>query len=592
MAQPVRFDQDPEGPDGAGDFHFDTGEVVYAHEPEIASRLSQLSQRLERPDERTAANDGSGGSGGTSGRSVSDAGPSTATSGMQPLTPVGTDAPPPAPEPSPITTPMDPARIAEAAQAAASPPAQAQPKAPPEPQVRQPRMVYSAGRNPAAEAASAVPVPTTSRVSYEGQGAPYSAEDLQAREAMNQGVAKATMAQFDAQQASAENQAAQLRRQIPMLEFERAQAERELARKDEAFKVERAKAQTYVDAAYQRKIDQRALYHDVGVAGSIALVVGQALGAFGASLSHTDNYAARIVEQGLQQSIAAQEQEIQNGQIGANNLLARITDEMGGDVEQAKSVMKLASLAHVDAMVQEQAASSQSAEVQRAAQLWLAQNQQARLLEEQKFRDASIGKVTRSIESDMVVPRPGGARPMTPEEAMREDTKRYKSIAEYNAARASAEGGATDPELYIEGFGTAKSKKEAAALRDAIAEYHTELAELDETSRLARDPKAKIGISIAGRDIGTDEYARGKNLQRRGATTVARSYGGPITQSDREAAGQVVADPTRVIGGREDLQRIEVQRKQARERLNNKIREIVSGNHPDLPERRAKGDDD
>ncbi len=440
MAQPIRFEQDPEGPEGAGDFEFDTGQRLYAYDPEIAGRLSAASARLaEQPDLRTAANDvASGGTGGTGGGpSRSDAGPSTATSGQQAFTPAGTDQAPPPPA---VTSPVPPEALAAAAEEAkrgngmqpvnlGAPPQQA-----PSAGAEVP-MVYQQARQGGF-------VPTAQTTTTEGQGAPYSQEDLEARELMNQGVVKAQLANFDAQRAAAEEQAARSRAMLPQLEFQRAQAQSELAAKEQAYKIERAKAQTYVDAAAQRKVDPKSIYHDAGTAGSIALIIGQALGAFGAALTHTDNYAARMVSEAQERAIAAQMDEIQRGQVSADNMLARVGEELGGDYEQAKSVLKMASLSLLDEQIKEQAAATQSGEVQRAANLWLAQNQQARLAEEQKFRDQSIGKTSTSTSTKYQAPQSGGMVPMS----LEQQVKRKELLARGAKADATVRAGGVDPD--------------------------------------------------------------------------------------------------------------------------------------------------
>src|SRR5690242_8929889 len=50
---PLRFEQDPESPDGTGTFHFQDGSSLYAHEPELASAVRE---REPKKDERTAEN--------------------------------------------------------------------------------------------------------------------------------------------------------------------------------------------------------------------------------------------------------------------------------------------------------------------------------------------------------------------------------------------------------------------------------------------------------------------------------------------------------------------------------------------------------
>lgn len=74
--------------------------------------------------------------------------------------------------------------------------------------------------------------------------------------------------------------------------------------------------------------------------------------------------------------------------------------------------------------------------MQRAAQLWLAENAQARLIEEQKFRDAAIGKQTVTENASMVAPSAGGYR----EPTLKEQAEQAKYRAEIRKYTNEATG--------------------------------------------------------------------------------------------------------------------------------------------------------
>jgi hypothetical protein len=271
-------------------------------------------------------------------------------------------------------------------------------------------------------------------------GPEYNLEDAADRAAANREVVKANLAGYAATATAAENDAREQQiRQIGLADQQR-QLQRDMQAKQQRYDTERAKAASLVESAEQRKIDPDRLWHQRGAAGNIALVLGQAMGAFGASINHTSNWAGELVNAQIERDIGAQEDEIKSGRISANNKLARITEQMGGDIEQAKSVLKEVHLASLDAQIKEHAAWAKAPEAQRAAQLWLAQNQQARLAEEQKQQQLSMGKTTTKVDAKYQPAQAGGTRERTQEERV----KYYKNEADIRKYKGLAEGTALD----------------------------------------------------------------------------------------------------------------------------------------------------
>jgi hypothetical protein len=295
-------------------------------------------------------------------------------------------------------------------------------------------------------------------------GPEYSIEDAADRAAANREVVKANLANFEATRQAAENEAISQQVRGAGLADQLRTQQRELQEKQKRYDVERAKAASLVESAEQRKIDPNRLYSQKGAAGKVALLLGQVFGAFGASLNHTDNWAAKLWNTQVEQDIAAQEDEIKSGRVSANNRLARITDQMGGDIEQAKSVLKETHLAALDAQIKEHAAWAKAPEAQRAAQLWLAQNQQARLEEEQKQQQLSMGKTITKIDAKYQAAQAGGTRERTPEE----QAKYWKAMAEIKKNRGLAEGTALDAtdQKAVERYG--KGRQGAEGLKQQI----------------------------------------------------------------------------------------------------------------------------
>jgi len=301
-----------------------------------------------------------------------------------------------------------------------------------------------------------------------------------------------------------------------------------------------------------------------------------------------------MVQAALDRDLQAQEEEFRLGQAADDNLLAKLTDQFG-DVEQARSAVKLIHADLVDAEIKSFEAAAKSADASRAAQIWLAENQQRRVLEEQKFRDLSIGKVTTSTQSDMVAPR--SARPMTDEELIALETKRNKArsglLESENELGYQRQGGeqaskllkretdkGAQAGLYVEGFGNAKTEKEAIKARELLANYEEGMRSLDAMAELT---EWGSGSSVPF----SPNKTRAVQMRERAANAIARAQGGPITDSDREYGYRVAPDPTGLLTPLE-REKIDVAKRDLRERTNAALKQIVSGNHPELPEQRER----
>lgn len=431
MATPIRFEQDPESPEGAGLFEFDDGQSMFAYEPQLASALAPRTG----PDERLAQ------------APVRDAEGEQMARDFVAGKPVS--APPLVAQNAHSSGPKDAFEANMGPMPAERPKAPAQPSAQPQEGMVPLFSTDAPQRAPQGPSAQAPMVhqqarrggytPSAQTITTEA-GPEYRPEDAELRGMANDGVVRAQMAQYDAQAAQAEHQAQSLRTQIPVLMKQEMDAQRELREREQRYKEERARAQVYVEAAESRKIDPERFYKEKSTAGNISLVIGQMLGAFGAALSQSPNVAFQILQSSLDRDMAAQEEEIKSGRVSANNMLARISEDMGGDVEQAKATLRMSQLASVDAQIKEQAAWGQSAEVQRAADLWLAQNQQARVAEEQKFMALSQGKTTTTAALKYQPGQSGGSRQMSPEE----EAKYWKAKAEGKKYRDQYEGNSLD----------------------------------------------------------------------------------------------------------------------------------------------------
>lgn len=606
MNEPLDFEQDPEAPAGTGTFRFQDGSELYAMEPDLAARLKsrleatappKLAQNdpraalvselqgmgMPKADPLAAINDAPG----APARPPAAAPPSWAAAmpGDDGLPAKFQMAPP---------APAHPPEAAPAGTVPAAPEPRQAPALPPRP------LVHFAGRDPAREAATAVPVPTKSSTTIERQGAPYSLEMAGLREVANQGVVQAKLAEAQAQQQRFTQEAAATAATLPALQQQAHEQKAAYEKLQANYRAERDRLRQEI-ARYdaEAKPDPGRFFKSGFGAPAIGMIIGQALGAYAATLRGGDNFAQRMVQDAWEKDLQAQREEIQLGRVGHDNKLAALADQLG-DVQQAESAWKILQSEVLDREVRAFSAAAKSQEVEQAANTWLAQNAQERLREEQRFMDLSLGKATTTTSADMVVPRRGGSRPMTDDELIALQTRRNKAKAglleSENELQFQGRGGKhapppADASLYVEGYGQAKTKEEAVALRREVAEFQARERELDRTAELNRNPWAAVGVELpfVG-PVGSKEYTEAHQLAERSVTTTARSYGGPITQSDRDSARPVTPDARKIVGN-QDV-KIESARRANRELLNERIRAIVSGNHPELPETRRAGEEE
>jgi hypothetical protein len=612
---PLSFEQDPEAPAGTGRFSFQDGSSIYAMDPELAGRLSKRIAETAPPKLAQAPS----------------ADPAQAallnrlqSGGAPPADPLralndAPGVPPGAPPPSggdwlasiPGGDAGLPAKFQAGAPKAESerpigpplPPGGVQPP-PPKPEERPPLkrpMVHVAGRDPAAEAANAVAVPTKASTTVERSGAPWSPEAALLREEANQGIVQAKLAEFGAMKARADLQRAQAERDLPVMQQQADEAKAAYQKKFDAYAAERDRIRQDIERFdAEAKVDPHKFWRAGFGTRAIGMIIGQALGAYAATLRGGDNFAQRLVEQAWKEDLEAQREEIRQGRIGQQNMLARLQDQLG-DAQQAESAWKIMASEIQDRRIQAYAAEAGSQDALLAAQTWLAQNKAARLAEEQKFMDLSMGKQTTTTSADMVQPRRSYSRPMTDEELINHQLKRNKLegdlLESENRLNYERRGGkhapeGPDAELYVEGYGQAKSKKEAIALRQAIAEHEATSKELDRVEQLNKSNWSAVGFRVPFTDIevGTDEYLESGVRSNRLVTKGASQRGGPITESDVKEETKVTPDPRRIIGNEQI--KINSARETNDQLLAAKIKQIVSGDHPNLPTRRQVDDED
>lgn len=135
-------------------------------------------------------------------------------------------------------------------------------------------------------------------------------------------------------------------------------------------------------------------FEQKGTFVNILSAIAQGLGAAGASLGHTENFALKITQDAIQRDMAAQEQAYNAGIKTRNNALERFLQYTGGDMEEAKSLLHQSMLKVAETETSRLGALAQSNAIKNNAGVVVAQFQQAQLLEEQRQQQIAEGKTT------------------------------------------------------------------------------------------------------------------------------------------------------------------------------------------------------
>lgn len=388
----IGFQQDPGAPEGAGMFQLDDGRSLYAHDPELARSLG--------PDMRQASNGFR-----TTDQRLDAGGPAPGLDDQLNQVPNANQFQAPPAAAKAIAT-----REAEAQ------PQPAGPAAPPA-DVMQPatptgggpterdqnvsRWLKSEATKTSAPRAEAW-VPKSRAETVETEGMPYSPEDAAVRIAANRQVIEAKAATAELLRQRAVNDMASAKAAQPALLQKAAEAQKELDAQHAAYAQDRAQLQKAIDDSNSAGGASDWFANKSSLAKA-AIVLGQAFGAYAATLSGGENWAAKQLNQIMEHDIAAQKEAAKRGVDNAYKQL----ELHYRDKDQAEAALRLAQANVMQNMQNMHASANQAEDVQAAHQEWTAQNRANMVASEQKFQNASYGKHT--IKTDIAhQPASGG----------------------------------------------------------------------------------------------------------------------------------------------------------------------------------------
>lgn len=378
-------------------------------------------------------------------------------------------------------------------------------------------------------------------------------------------AARAALTRAGAEQAGAVQtleQAQEAQRVAAASEAELASQRAEQARiEEENAAIERERRRQLVEETTQKldaankaldesKIDIEAAYG--GAAGRIFAGLAVALGSFGASMTGGPNYAMQLVNQRIDREIDAQKTELEKkkGKVSQLGQLLQRNEGLLGDAEQARRLAKAQTFKaladDVEARNKGRALAPQQAQV-----LQTLRSQQA-----QAMSDLQLG-----------VERATAARQMVGAE------ERARMAAAAGAARAQAAKDARELQMFadkeaIKATFANRGPEAAAKLAEQTSQLATKLIDKDFSAAAGNylDIASQVGIDpMTGKSTGKDP--RGLGLVNLGILTpegrinrqatdalaerMAKSFGGVVTESDREAARKLLKG----AGTVEDIQR-------------------------------------
>lgn len=289
-------------------------------------------------------------------------------------------------------------------------------------------------------------------------------------------AAIAGMREVDARRVSTAEEATALARRAA--ESERTAAEAEMFAQGERLRVQQEKERriaSEVKAAEDRRLQAELEYKsgrvdpkrifsgEGGELRQIGAAIASALGAFGAAMTGSGNFAQQIIQSSIDRDIEAQKEEIRVKGAAADNAL---NDLMSRRMTQgqAEAALRAQMLDYSAAVARWRQAQYGDENARIAGDALYADLLEAKTKQEEAYRQESLGIATETVTAQVAYPRaasPGGWRPVSPERAQ-------KLTEGHQAIKAGPKGAAGNPanaEVALKV--TQQLSEDASAARDA-----------------------------------------------------------------------------------------------------------------------------
>ncbi len=507
------FQQDPNSMPGAGWFHPDVGEPVYAYHPELANQLSQgqgpgvgviqpavALQQGAKPggnmqiqglgfaaaDQRAAAGGGSPALEAQLAQMPDfGGGPKPAGVGGGPAT----EAPPgqPAAQP-PGENPLAPSTTAGGAIARVA-------------QDQLGAAMLREGTQPVRRTPAHYQ-PSTKEMTVSDQGSPMSAEDKGLREDAYWGDLAATQNRGDLESAHlatlAEQQAAQAKRQETAIAFQQKvqQDTSQLVAKDQN---DLDQFQSELQQSQKDFNPNRLFSGAAGTMAGIGAAIFRAMGAYASSLGHQgSNAAGEVIDAAIQRDIMKQRADIEAHKGNADNALARLTKHYG-NMEQATAALSILQNKYADTQALQLANATGSQDVILKTQQDIAAKQEKYAKQNFDFQQISEGKHSAKVSEKYVQASQTGGAPSVDKLIDRNTKLAGLARTEAETDKLRAEAGNKGGELVVpDGKGgtiQARTKEEATELRTSYGDLVTGQKAAQKMVAIAKDTSTLRGAS-------------------------------------------------------------------------------------------------
>jgi hypothetical protein len=438
------FDQDAEAPDGWGTIHFDDRPSLPGYLPPEQRPQAQPDMRLamSNPADVYASPDWQGSQGDVSdqiGAKVSrpDVGPIMSPAPEMPPEQQISPAPQQVYSQGPAVSEMPKAPVGPPASAAAGPavPRPTSPVAPPRapmpvqpaPQQQPGQPVVPKGMQLASQ--SVTSTDAQRRITPEEQAA-------RAEMSLNQSLTRKEIADRTAYNEAM--QAKAIGEQLPELRQQVAEQQRAREQVRAEYRAKRQAAQAEVDEAVNKKVDPNKFYSDRGVLGSILVSVAQALGAYGATLGRTPNFAQKIIDDAINNDIATQRHNIEQKGLGAKNKLSELMQSYNLDIDEASSMLRSSQQQLADRQTMALAHATKSQDIIDNYNTWYADRQAQRVEQGIAEENAAEGKLSKKLEYRKPTGTGGPGGTKLDEFAQKLGYPTYSALAADDAAKKKA----------------------------------------------------------------------------------------------------------------------------------------------------------
>jgi hypothetical protein len=157
------------------------------------------------------------------------------------------------------------------------------------------------------------------------------------------------------------------------------------------------------------KVDPNRMFRGAGgTLRTIGMAIADAMGAFGAAINHTQNFAHGVIQASIERDIAEQEAELaQKGRNHNNALSAWIRST--GSLDQAKAGLRIQQLELAKSKADEIGSMNKSQEVQANHAMVTASLDEDLAKNMEAYRQASLGKHTQQVSAQYAYPHAGAA---------------------------------------------------------------------------------------------------------------------------------------------------------------------------------------